>query len=186
MANITEIVQGLSNGESMDDQLVESLYFELKKIASRQLSKEKPSVMLNTTLLVHDAWLRLQRSAPERWRDRKQFFSAASEAMRRILVERARARITAKRGGGVIVHVPLDEVEPKSTMPDERVIDVHEALSSLEKEDEFKARIVKLRFFSGMEYAEIAEVLEVNERTIRRHWAVAKVWLHRALKGDNA
>lgn len=172
------------NSEEVDEEssvLVEQLYRELKRIASGRLSGENRCLTLNTTALVHEAWMRLQKSAPQLWRDRKQFFAAASEAMRRILVERARRRLAAKRGGGEIP-VSIDEVDVASEFSDQRLVDVHEVLNRLEREDEFKARIVKMRFFNGLDHHEIAALLEVNEKTVRRHWAAAKVWLYRALE----
>jgi RNA polymerase sigma factor (TIGR02999 family) len=165
---------------SGDEDLFAGLYVELKKIAAGRMAAERQGGTLDATALVHEAWLRLQNTAPERWRDRKQFFAAAAEAMRRILVESARRRMAAKRGGGESP-VPLDGLDIPAPVADERLLGIHEVLDRLEAEDEIKARIVKLRFFSGMEHDEIAALLEVNEKTVRRHWALAKVWLYRAI-----
>ena len=119
----------------------------------------------------------------EKWRDRKQFYGAAAEAMRRILVEAARRRLAAKRGGGEGA-VPLDDSLPvHAPMPDERLLGVHEVLDQLEAEDEMSARIVKLRFFGGMTNEEIAALLEVSVTTVKRRWVVAKVWLYEAIEG---
>ena len=145
---------------------------------------ERPDHTLNATALVHEAWLRLEKSAPDEWRDRKQFFAAVSEAMRRILVEAARRRLAAKRGSGEAA-IPESEVDISGPIPDERLLAVHEVLDQLEEEDEMNARIVKLRFFGGMKNDEIAALLEVNEKTVRRHWTVAKVWLYRALQEES-
>lgn len=158
-----------------------SLYSELKRIAASRMAMERAGQTLQATALVNEAWLRLEKSSPGEWRDRRQFFAAASEAMRRIMVEAARRRLAAKRGGGGEV-VPLDALEISSPVADERLLDVHEVLDRLGSEDELKARIVKLRFFSGMDYHEIAALLEVNEKTVRRHWELAKVWLYRAIR----
>lgn len=179
---MTEFTQWLNaSPESRDDKLFESLYVELKRIAGARMAGENPNQTLNATALVHEAWLRLEKSAPDEWRDRKQFFAAVSEAMRRILVEAARRRLAIKRGGE---HAPLaeDEVDILAPIPDDRLLAVHEVLDQLEQEDEMNARIVKLRFFGGMNNDEIAALLEVNEKTVRRHWAVAKVWLYRSLQ----
>ena len=132
---------------------------------------------------MNEAWLRLQKSAPDQWRDRKQFFGAAAEAMRRILVESARRRLAAKRGGGEVA-VPLDEIQVAAPIPDERILGIHEVLDQLEKEDEMEAAIVKLRFFAGMGNTQVAALLEVSERTVERHWKLAKVWLYRAMNND--
>lgn len=166
---------------SNDNELFAGLYAELKKIAAGRMAAERQGGTLNATALVHEAWLRVQNSAPEQWRDRKHFFAAAAEAMRRILVESARRRMAAKRGGGEAV-VPLDGIDLPAPVNDERLLGIHEVLDQLEAEDEIKARIVKLRFFSGMNHDEIAALLGVNEKTVRRHWELAKIWLYRAME----
>ena len=173
-----------ASAASRDEEMFAGLYAELHRIARGRMAAERPGQTLDATALVHEAWLRLQKSAPEEWRDRKQFYGAAAEAMRRILVEAARRRMAAKRGEGEVA-VPLDEALPvPAPMPDERLLGVHEVLDQLEEEDEMKARIVKLRFFGGMNHGEIAALLEVSEVTVRRHWAVAKVWLYDALSDE--
>jgi RNA polymerase sigma factor (TIGR02999 family) len=146
----------------------------LKKIAAGRMAAERQGGTLHATALVHEAWLRLQKSSPEQWRDRKQFFAAAAEAMRRILVEAARRRLASKRGAGEAA-VPLDGLDLPAPVNDERLLGIHEVLDQLEAEDEIKARIVKLRFFSGMNHDEIAALLGVNEKTVRRHWELAKI-----------
>lgn len=173
-------LSNLATEEQGSDEMLNQLYSELKRMARGRISLERPGLTLNTTALVHEVWLRLEKSSPEQWRDRAQFFAAAADAMRRILVEAARRRLAAKRGGGGEV-VPLHDLEIADVSSDRRLLRVHEALDLLESEDVMKARIVKLRFFSGMENGEIAVLLEVNEKTVRRHWAMAKVWLYRAL-----
>lgn len=165
---------------STDGDLFAGLYAELKKIAAGRMAIERQGQTLGATVLVHEAWLRVQKSAPDQWRDRKQFYGAAAEAMRRILVEAARRRIAAKRGGGEI-GLPMDGIDLPAPVADERLLEVHDVLDELEAMDELNARIVKLRFFSGMNYHEIAALLEINEKTVRRHWAEAKLWLYRAL-----
>ena len=180
MADYTQWLNS-SRSESGEQDSVVSLYSELKRIAAFRMSMERPGQTLNATALVNEAWLRLEKSSPDEWRDRQQFFAAATEAMRRILVEAARRRIAAKRGGGD-EKIPLDGLEISAPATDERLLNVHEVLDRLEAEDELKARIVKLRFFSGMDHLEIAALLEVNEKTVRRHWEVAKVWLYKAIR----
>jgi RNA polymerase sigma factor (TIGR02999 family) len=164
-----------------DGNLYAGLYAELQQIARCRMALERPGHTLNPTALVHEAWLRIQKSAPGKWRDRKQFYGAASEAMRRILIEAARQRLSAKRGGGE-GPIPIEDFEIHAAIPDQQLMDIHEVLDDLERHDEIKAQIVKLRFFSGMNHDEIAALLEVNEKTVRRHWALAKVWLYRAMK----
>lgn len=169
---------------SRSDALFEGLYVELKKIAHARMAAERPGHTLGATALVHEAWLRLEKSAPKDWRDRSQFFAAAAEAMRRILVEAARRRLAAKRGGGMEME-PIEELELPAPLPDEELLGVHEALENLEREDAIKAQIVKLRFFGGLKNNEIASLMGVNEKTVRRQWSVAKIFLFRALKGDD-
>lgn len=159
------------------------LYEELRKIARSRMRNERAGHTLGATALVHEASLRLERDAPRQWRDRGEFYGMAAEAMRRILVESARRRLSAKRGGGEAA-VPLEDndLPVTSSLPDDRLLEVHEVLDQLEAENEMDARIVKLRFFGGMSQAEIAALLEVSEMTVGRHWAAAKVWLYQALE----
>jgi RNA polymerase sigma factor (TIGR02999 family) len=167
---------------SRDEEMFAGLYAELHKIARGRMAAERMDGTLDATGLVHEAWLRLEKSAPEEWRDRKQFYGAAAEAMRRILVEAARRRLAAKRGGGQEV-VPLeDDLPVSSPVADDRLLGIHEVLDRLEEEHEMDARIVKLRFFGGMKNEEIAALLEVSERTVERHWKLAKLWLYRELR----
>ena len=182
MADVTRWLN--ASVSSRDEEMFAGLYAELHRIARGRMAAERAGNTLDATALVHEAWLRLQRTAPDHWRDRKQFYSAAAEAMRRILVEAARRRLAAKRGGGETA-IPLEDSPPvPGPMTDERLLLVHEVLDQLAAEDEMKACIVKLRFFGGMGHQEIAALLEVSEVTIRRHWAVAKVWLFEALNGE--
>lgn len=169
---------------SRDEELFAALYAELHKIARGRMASERQGQTLEATGLVHEAWLRLEKSAPAEWRDRKQFYAAAAEAMRRILVEAARRRLAAKRGGGEEV-IPLeDDLPVPAPMADERLLGVHEVLDQLEEEDELNANIVKMRFFAGMANDEIAGLLDVSATTIKRRWVIAKVWLYEALSED--
>lgn len=180
MADVTQWLN--ASGDSREDELFAGLYEELKRLARGRMAGERPEHTLSATALVHEAWMRVERTAPEQWRDRKQFYATAAEAMRRILVESARRRLAAKRGGGE-APLPLDGLQLAGPLPDEQLIAVHEALDRLAQEDEMNARIVTLRFFAGMQNDEIAALLGVNEKTVRRRWALAKVWLFRVL-GD--
>ena len=174
-----------NSDQTRDNEVFAGLYAELRRIARSKMAGERQGGTLDTCGLLHEAWLRLEKSAPEQWRDRKQFYAAASEAMRRILVDAARRRLAAKRGGGEEV-VPLDDELPVAApMDDDRLLDVHEALDRLEVEFPMDAQIVKLRFFSGLGNEEIATLLEVSERTVERHWKLAKLWLYRELNDAN-
>jgi RNA polymerase sigma factor (TIGR02999 family) len=173
-----------STDSSEDEEMFVMLYAELRKIAGARMAGEREGHTLSATALVNEAWLRLQKSMPEEWRDRKQFYGAAAEAMRRILVEAARRRLASKRGGAG-EDDPLDEeIHVFASLVDERLLGIDEVLDRLEKEDEMKGRIVKLRFFGGMKHDEIAALLEVSEVTVRRHWLKAKMWLYDAMNDD--
>jgi RNA polymerase sigma factor (TIGR02999 family) len=144
------------------------------------MTLEKPGQTLQATALVHEAWLRMAGQEQQRWENRAQFFTAASEAMRRILVDRARRRQAAKHGGG-LERVDLDSIElPIESDPD-RLLRIHEALDALTAEEPMRAEVVKLHCFVGMSHSEIAAVLNVSEKTVKRYWAYGKAWLRRAL-----
>jgi RNA polymerase sigma factor (TIGR02999 family) len=166
---------------SRDEEIFAGLYAELRKIARGRMAAERAGQSLEVTGLVHEAWLRLEKSAPAEWRDRKQFYGAAAEAMRRILVDGARRRLAAKRGGGQEAVLLNDDLLIAAPMTDERLLRIHEVLDGLEAENAMDARIVKLRFFGGMTNEEIAGLLEVSVTTVKRRWVVAKVWLYEAL-----
>jgi RNA polymerase sigma factor (TIGR02999 family) len=175
--------QNVLTDPERQQQMFEELYRELKVIARSRMAGERTFMTLNATSLVHEAWMRLENGAGQPWRDRSQFFAAASEAMRRILVEAARRRNAAKRGGGQ-APIPLDGIDLPDETDHEQLLQVNEALHTLEAEDPMKAQIVKMRFYCGMENEEIAAILGVNEKTVRRHWQVAKVRLFRAIQED--
>jgi len=176
-------LQNVLTDPDRQQAMFEELYRELKLIARGRMAGERTFMTLNATSLVHEAWMRLENGAGEPWRDRSQFFAAASEAMRRILVEAARRRNAAKRGGGQ-APVPLDGIDLPDDTDHEQLLVVNEALNTLEAEDPMKAQVVKMRFYCGMENEEIAAILGVNEKTVRRHWQLAKVWLFRAIQED--
>jgi len=158
------------------EELLSLLYDELRRIAAAKLARESPGQTLQPTALVHEAWLRLGADQQPPWQNRGHFLAAAAEAMRRILVENARRKLRLKRGGGAD-RVELHESAIEAPMEDEKILQVNEALDALAAEDPEKAEIVKLRFFAGLNHHEIAALLGVNEKTVRRHWEVAKVRL---------
>jgi RNA polymerase sigma factor (TIGR02999 family) len=170
-----------ADDNARDAEIFAGLYAELHRIARSKMAGERQGGTLDTSGLLHEAWLRLGNSAPGQWRDRKQFYAAASEAMRRILVDAARRRQAVKRGGGEGA-VPLhDDLPLPAPMADDRLIELHEVLDRLAMEFPMDAQIVKLRFFSGLGNGDIATLLEVSERTVERHWKLAKLWLYREL-----
>jgi RNA polymerase sigma factor (TIGR02999 family) len=178
--DLTRVLNAMAAGDqSGSEELLSSIYNELRRMAAGKMAGERSGHTLQATALVNEAYLRLAGGAGD-WANRRHFFGAASEAMRRILVENARRRATDKRAGGRDA-TALDE-EIHDLPQDEKLLQVHEVLDELEAEDPLKARIVKLRFFVGLGHDEIAALLEVNEKTVRRHWELARVWLFRAIK----
>ena len=182
MSDVTRILDAIEHGDPhAADQLLPLVYDELRRLAAQKLAREAPGQTLQPTALVHEAWLRLVGDGDPGWQNRAHFFGAAAEAMRRILVDRAR-RKHALRHGGSQVRVEMDETALQAPADDEKVLQVHDALEMLAVEDPQKAEIVKLRFFGGLSHEEIAQVLSVNEKTVRRHWEVAKVRLFQIVK----
>ena len=183
MSDITRILDRVQQGGAKAaEELLPLVYDELRKLAAHKMANEAPGQTLQPTALVHEAWLRLSQQADARWQNREQFFAMAAEVMRRILVDRARRR-QARKHGGDLERVELDAVELPGSGNDAVVLQVNEALERLAAEDKVKAEVVKLRFFVGLENAEIAAVLGVSEKTVQRHWSFAKAWLYRAMQG---
>lgn len=163
------------------------LYKDLRRIARSQLGRVAPGGTLQATALVHEAFLRLRRSDDAGWGGRDHFLGAAARAMRRIVVEHARAKLAIKRGSGMRVDESLDQFEIELGAPTEDLLALDEALDELERRHPRQARTVMLRYFAGLEEAVIADVLEVSVRTVRRDWKLAKVFIaRRLLAGDAA
>lgn len=163
-------------------ELVPRFYEELRRLAAAKMAREPPGQTLQATALVHEAYLRLAKESKQEWRNQTQFFAVAAEAMRRILVDRARRRQSRKRGGDWR-RTELDWLEGPADATDSLVLGVHSALAELEAADPVKAEVVKLKFFVGLTTAEIAALLGVNEKTVRRHWSFAKAWMLQELGG---
>jgi RNA polymerase sigma factor (TIGR02999 family) len=182
MSEVTHILEAIERGEPQaSDALLPLVYDELRRLANFKMAHEHASHTLQPTALVHEAWLRLAGPENQRWQNRAHFFAAAAEAMRRILIERARRRQRIRHGGGQ-ERVDINEVEIAAGAGDERLLQIHEALDRLALEDPVKAEVVKMRFFVGMADREVAEVLGLSERTVERHWAYAKAWLFRSIQ----
>lgn len=173
--------QNLITDSRPPQEVFEELYRELKLIARGRMAGERSDMTLSATTLVHEAWLRLDKGENGPWQNRAHFFGAASEAMRRLLVEAARRRNAAKRGSGQPL-LSLEGIDLPDETDHQQLLEVNEVLGKLEAEDPLKAQIVKMRFYCGMENEEIAAILEVNEKTVRRHWQLAKVFLFRAIQ----
>ena len=154
----------------------------MRRIARRQLRSERPDHTLNTTALVHEAYLKLVDQTRAEWRDRVHFFAVAAQAMRRILVDHARKHLAAKRGGRQ-QQVPLEEAVLSIDDRAETLLALDEALTDLARLDERLGRVVECRFFGGLSEEETAEVLGVTARTVRRDWVKAKGWLHAEIYG---
>ncbi len=164
------------------DLLLGTVYDELRKLAELKLRRESPGQTLQATALVHEAWLRLGGDRQPAWENRAQFFAAAAEAMRRILIDRARRRMALRRGGQT-EKVALDELEIPTGVDDDELLRLHEALDRLAEHDPPKAELVKLRFFVGLTLAEAADVLGLSGPTAKRQWAYARAWLYREIAG---
>lgn len=178
---VTQILGALQPGDALGaEQLLPLVYHELRQLATVRMAQEAPGQTLQPTALVHEAWLRLVASPQRNWTSRGHFFAAAAEAMRRILIERARRRKTAKRGGGSHP-VDLDKVDVAASADDELLLRIDEAVDKLALQEPEAARLVKLRFFIGLDYAAAARTLGISERTAKRYWTFARAWLYREL-----
>jgi RNA polymerase sigma factor (TIGR02999 family) len=187
MSDVTRILSKIESGDpTAADQLLPLVYEELRKLAAAKLAQEKPGQTLQATALVHEVYLRLlgNGNAPEAWNNRGHFFGAAAEAMRRILIERARKRIRRERKVGG--QLPLDDVNLPGTVSDSQLISLDDALSNLAQHDPIAAELVKLRFFAGLTMAQAAQVLGMPLRSAERNWKYARTWLHRQIEqSDN-
>jgi RNA polymerase sigma factor (TIGR02999 family) len=184
MSEVTQILAAFEPGQAgATEKLLTLVYDQLRRLAAAKMANEAPGQTLQPTALVHEAWLRLGGDKQPNWQNRGHFFAAAAEAMRRILVENARRKLRLKRGGGQ-ERTELHESALEAPVEDEKILQVNEALEVLAAQDPQKANIVKLRFFGGLDHAEIAALLGVNEKTVRRHWEVAKVRLFQSIKAQ--
>ncbi len=183
MSDVTHILAAIERGDvKAADQLLPLVYDELRRLAAQRLANERPGQTLQATALVHEAYVRLVgASEPPRWDGRGHFFAAAAEAMRRILIDRARHKQTKKAGGG-LRRLDLDDIEPVLEEENgDRLLALDEALRKLEVEDPRKAELVKLRFFAGLTTEQAAAVLGVSTSTAEKDWAYARSWLRVAI-----
>ncbi len=179
---VTQLLLDWGNGDKAAlDKLVPVVYQELRRLAAYYMRRERPGHTLQTSALVNEAYMRLVDYSQMRWQSRAHFFAVAAQAMRRILVEHARKRHFAKRGGGA-VKVSLDEAAIVSQEQAADLVALDDALTSLEAMDERKARIVELRYIGGLNIEETAEVLAISPATVQREWRAAKAWLYREIK----
>ena len=183
MADVTQILNAIEQGDRhAAEELLPLVYDELRKLATQRLAEEKPGQTLQPTALVHEAYLRLLGGEQSQdWDGRRHFFAAAAEAMRRILIDRARHKQTRKAGGG-LRRLDLDDIEPAlEEENDDRLLALDEALRQLEAEDPRKAELVKLRFFAGLTTEQAAVALGVSTSTAEKDWAYSRSWLRVAI-----
>lgn len=181
--DVTGLLQQWAAGDSQAlDRLIPLVYADLRRVADAYLRHETDGQTLQPTALVHELYLKLVGQDRMEWRNREQFFATAAFLMRRLLVDKARRRLTDKRGGGA-ARLSIEEALDHPLQTDRTTVAVDEALRRFAELDPERARIVEMRYFGGLELEEIAEALQVSRTTVKRHWAVARMWLHRELKG---
>lgn len=187
MSNVSRILERIESGDpTAAEQLLPLVYDELRKLAAARLAHEKAGQTLQATALVHEAYLRLvDHDASRRWSGRGHFFGAAAEAMKRILVEKARGKARQKRGGDWH-RVNFEDFDPCSSVTPDQLVAIDEAITRLTAEDRLAGELVKLRYFAGLSLDQAAAALEISPATGYRHWAYARAWLHTALVKDGA
>ena len=185
MTDVTRILSAIEQGDpKAAEGLLPLVYDELRKLANRRLAQEKPGQTLQATALVHEAYVRLvDVNRAQDWNSRGHFFAAAAEAMRRILVDKARMKQRLKRGCG-FQRLDLDAVEVSVHEPPDDLVALDEALTKLAQKHPDKAALVKLRYFAGLTIDEAAKVLGISPSTADRHWTYARAWLYRQVAGD--
>lgn len=184
MSDVTRLLGALDHGDPRAaGELLPLVYNELRRLAAQKLAHEAPGQTLQPTALVHEAWLRLAGSENQNFSGRSHFLGAAAEAMRRILIDKARRKHRVRHGGG-LVRVNLDQLDPAMYTEGDTLLRVDEALQKLAEEDQVKAQLVKLRFFVGLSIAQAGRALGLSESTAKRYWNYARAWLwdelHRA------
>ena len=181
---VTNVLEAIGRSEEgASEELLPLVYAELRRLAGARMAHEVPGQTLQPTALVHEAWFRLVGDAHRTWQNRAHFFGAAAEAMRRILIERARHKSRLKHGGGQ-ARLNIEDVELADTTADDKVLLVDEALKRLKVEDPELERIVVLKFFAGLSNEEVAQTLGLSTRTLDRQWAYARSWLFRHISHE--
>jgi RNA polymerase sigma factor (TIGR02999 family) len=184
MSDVTRILNAIEQGDARAaDRLFPLVYEELRLLAAQKMSHEKPSQTLQPTALVHEVWLRLVGMEIPSWESRAHFFAAAAEAMRRVLIDRARRRQAGRRGGGW-QRVALETIDAPTEADEDLLVQVHGALEALALDDARAAELVKLRFFAGLGVEQAALALGVTDRTARRDWRFARAWLYDRLSRE--
>jgi RNA polymerase sigma factor (TIGR02999 family) len=177
VSDLTLILGRVQQGDAKAaEELLPLIYEELRRLAATKMSQQPPGQTLQPTALVHEAWLKISGGNASLWNDRHHFFRAASEAMRQILINRARRRLRARHGQGAR-HADLDELEIAAPVKEDILLKLDEALTELRTSSPERAEIVNLRFFAGLTEVEIAGILNLSERSVQREWSYARAWL---------
>jgi len=186
VSDVTRVIEAIQKGDpKAAGELLPLVYGELRKLAAAKMANEAPGNTLQPTALVHEAWMRLVGNENPTFENRAHFFAAAAEAMRRILIDRARHRRAVRHGGG-LARVDIENVDLASPDADEQLLAINDALDKLAAQDPTEAELVKLRYFVGMTLEEVAKVLEISPRTAHNYWTHARTWLFHELKRDEA
>ncbi len=184
MSDVTQMLGAIEAGDpEAAGQLLALVYEELRKLAAAKMANEKPGQTLQPTALVHEAWLKIAGDGGQSFANRRHFFKAAADAMRRILIDNARRKQRLKHGAN-LAGDELHESRIATSVPSEELLAVNDALAALTLEDPRAAEVVQLRYFVGMTVPEIATALELAPRTVDRHWAFARAWLKRAIRSS--
>lgn len=182
MSDATVLLAAVQRGDSRAaDQLLSLVYEELRRLASYKMAQEAPGQTLQPTALVHEAWLKLIGTGDRKFENRAHFFAVAAEAMRRILIDRARRRQTQRHGGNY-ERVELQEAGVAAPAEEDQLLAVDEALELLSREHPVQAQVVKLRYFGGMTNEEVAQALELSVSTVKNYWIFARAWLFDAIR----
>ena len=184
MSEITRILADIEQGNAKStDELLPVVYNELRRLAAHKMANEPAGHTLQPTALVHEAWLKLVAPPAQSWQNRAHFFGAAAEAMRRLLIARARRKGRQRRGSGA-EHLIVDELEIASPAPDDQLLALNDALDRFTALEPQQAELVKLRYFVGLKIEEVAEVLGISEATAKRWWAYARAWLFNEIQSN--
>ncbi len=184
VSDVTQILDRVQEGDpKAGEELLPLVYDELRKLALAKMATQPAGQTLQATALVHEAWLRLERGQTMQWESRKHFYAAAAQAMRHILIERARKK-QRTRHGAELVRVDPDDIEIEAPTDADRLLQIDAALDELAALAPDKAEVVKLRFFVGLKESEIAELLHITPRTVERYWSYAKAWLFERIARD--
>ena len=184
MSELTRILTDIEQGNAKaSEELLPHVYKELRRMAAYKMATEPAGHTLQPTALVHEAWLKLVDLPAQSWQNRAYFFGAAAEAMRRILIARARRKHRQRRGSGA-AHLDVDDLEIAGPAPDEQLLALNEALDRFAALEPQQAELVKLRYFVGLKIEEAAEVLGISEATAKRWWAYARAWLFTEIQSD--